>query len=75
MKRPVLNRKKAYFYRNEIGAKIGDIIMSMTETCILNHTNPWNYLVGVQKYQKDVRQRPKEIFYLHGKKRQREPLK
>jgi transposase len=60
MKRPVLNRKNAYFYRNEIGAKIGDIIMSMTETCILNHANPWDYLVGVQKYQGDVRQRPND---------------
>lgn len=58
MKRPVLNRKNAYFYRNETGAKIGDIIMSMIETCVLNRSNPWDYLVGVQKYQEDVRQRP-----------------
>lgn len=54
LKRPVLNRKNAYFYRNETGAKIGDILMSVIETCILNGANPWEYLVAVQKYHKDV---------------------
>jgi transposase len=55
LKRAVLNRKNAYFYRNETGAKIGDILMSVIETCVLNGANPWEYLVAIQKYQKDVR--------------------
>ena len=58
LKQSVLNRKNAYFYRNETGAKIGDILMSVIETCILNDANPWEYLVAVQKYQKDVRSHP-----------------
>jgi len=58
LKRTVLNRKNAYFYRNETGAKIGDILMSVMETCVLNHANPWEYLVAIQKYQKDVRENP-----------------
>jgi hypothetical protein len=58
LKRAVLNRKNAYFYRNETGAKIGDILMSMMETCVLNNKNPWDYLVAVQEHQKDVRQNP-----------------
>jgi transposase len=58
IKRAVLNRKNAYFYRNETGAKIGDILMSMMETCVLNHVNPHNYLVAVQEHQKHVRQNP-----------------
>lgn len=54
LKRAVLNRKNAYFYRNETGAKIGDILMSVIETCVLNGANPWEYLVAIQKHQKDV---------------------
>lgn len=58
IKRSVLNRKNAYFYRNETGAKIGDILMSVIETCVLNGANPWDYLVEIQKHQKDVRKNP-----------------
>jgi len=58
IKQAVRNRKNAYFYRNETGAKIGDILMSMMETCILNGANPWEYLTAVQEYQKDVRKNP-----------------
>lgn len=58
IKQSVRNRKNAYFYRNETGAKIGDILMSVMETCILNDANPWEYLVAIQEYQKDVRKNP-----------------
>ena len=58
LKRAVLNRKNSYFYRNETGAKIGDILMSMMETCVLNNKNPWDYLVAIQENQKDVRRHP-----------------
>jgi transposase len=58
LKRAVLNRKNAYFYRTETGAKIGDILMSVIETCVLNRANPWEYLVAIQKYRKDVRINP-----------------
>ncbi|MFZ0565008.1 MAG: IS66 family transposase [Chlamydiales bacterium] len=58
IKRAVLNRKNAYFFRNETGAKIADIIMSVIETCVYNGINPWNYLVAVQTYERDVRSNP-----------------
>ena len=58
LKRAVLNRKNAYFYRNETGAKIGDILMSVMETCVQNGANPWEYLVAIQEYQPDVRKNP-----------------
>lgn len=58
LKRAVLNRKNAYFYRNETGAKIGDILMSVMETCVLNEVNPWNYLVAIQEHQRDVQKNP-----------------
>ncbi len=59
IKRSVLNRKNAYFFNNETGAKIADILMSFMETCILNKVNPYDYLLAVQQYQSDVRQNPK----------------
>lgn len=58
IKRAVLNRKNAYFFKNETGAKIADILMSFMETCVLNNTNPYNYLLAVQQYQSDVRKNP-----------------
>ncbi len=58
IKRAVLNRKNAYFFRNETGAKIADILMSVMETCVLNNVNPYNFLIAVQKHQEDVRQNP-----------------
>ncbi len=58
IKRSVLNRKNAYFFRNETGAKIADILMSVMETCVYNDVNPWNYLVAIQEYQEDVRKNP-----------------
>lgn len=58
IKRAVLNRKNAYFFRNETGAKIADILMSVIETCVYNGTNPWNYLVAAQTCERDVRRNP-----------------
>jgi hypothetical protein len=58
IKRAVLNRKNAYFFRNETGAKIADILMSVMETCVLNNVNPQNYLIAIQKYREDVYQNP-----------------
>lgn len=59
IKRAVLKRKNAYFFKNETGAKIGDVLLSVIETCALNAANPWEYLVAIQKYQNQVRQSPK----------------
>ncbi|MGA8164440.1 MAG: IS66 family transposase [Waddliaceae bacterium] len=59
IKRAVLNRKNAYFFRNETGAKIADILMSVIETCVLNDINPYNFLVAVQQHAADVRKNPK----------------
>lgn len=58
IKRAVLNRKNAYFFRNETGAKIADILMSVMETCVLNNVNPYNYLIAIQKHQEDVGRNP-----------------
>lgn len=58
IKRAVLNRKNAYFFRNEIGAKIADILMSIIETCVYNNVNPWKYLIILQEQQADIHRNP-----------------
>ena len=58
IKRAVLNRKNAYFFRNETGAKIADILMSVMETCVLNGVNPCNFLIAIQEHQVDVHRNP-----------------
>ena len=59
MKRAVLNRKNAYFFKNEAGAKIADILMSIIETCVLNQVNPYNYFLALQQYTLKVFENPK----------------
>ena len=58
IKRAVLNRKNAYFFRNETGSKIADILMSTMETCVLNDVNPHNFLIAIQQYRDDVFRNP-----------------
>jgi transposase len=36
LKKSILNRKNAYFYRTERGARVGDLYMSLIHTCELN---------------------------------------
>jgi transposase len=59
MKRAVLNRKNAYFFKNQIGAKIADIQMSIIETCVLNQVNPYNYFLVLQQNTLKVLDDPK----------------
>ena len=58
IKRAVLNRKNAYFFLTEAGAEIGDILLSIIETCTLNQVNSWDYLLAIQKYKNSVARNP-----------------
>ncbi len=60
LKRAVLHRKNAYFYKTRHGAVIGDIIMSLIESCHLNQINAFEYLVTLMREAKAVRARPGE---------------
>lgn len=59
LKRAVLNRKNAYFFKNEAGAKIADILLSAIETCDLNKINPYNYFIALQEHADRVLEDPK----------------
>ncbi|MDA3787571.1 MAG: transposase [Desulfobacula sp.] len=49
LKRAILHRKNAMFYKTQHGANIGDIFMSLIHTCNLMKINPFKYLVALQK--------------------------
>lgn len=50
LKRAVLHRKNALFYRTLNGAEVGDLFMSLIHTCQLNDVNSFRYLVELQKH-------------------------
>lgn len=54
IKQAVLNRKNAYFFKTEYGAWVGDVLLSVIETCQLNKINPYNYLIAIQTNEQDV---------------------
>ena len=50
LKKAILHRKSAYFYRTQNGAHVGDLFMSLIHTCELNGANPFLYLTELQKH-------------------------
>jgi transposase len=50
LKRAVLHRKNALFYRTLHGAEVGDLFMSLIHTCELNGVNSFEYLVALQRH-------------------------
>jgi transposase len=60
LKKAVLNRKNAYFYRTNRGAKVGDIYMSLIYTCELNGVNAFEYLTELQNHAEKVKAKPAE---------------
>jgi transposase len=50
LKKAILHRKNAYFYKTQNGARVGDLFMSLIHTCELNGDNPFDYLTELQKH-------------------------
>jgi transposase len=50
LKKAILHRKNAYFYKTQNGAHMGDLFMSLIHTCELNGVNPFDYLTELQKH-------------------------
>jgi transposase len=49
LKKAILHRRNALFYRTLNGAHVGDIFMSLIHTAELNHIAPFEYLVTLQR--------------------------
>ena len=58
LKKAILNRKNALFYRSERGARVGDLFMSLIHTCELSVTNPFEYLIALREHSGDVKANP-----------------
>lgn len=72
LKRAVLHRKNSLFYKTPHGAGVGDILMSLIETCALNKVNPFDYLATLVRQSSRVRQAPGEWLPWNYKDKQLE---
>ena len=54
LKKAILHRKNAYFYKTQNGARVGDLFMSLIHTCELNDINPFDYLTELQKHASEL---------------------
>jgi transposase len=50
LKKAILHRKNALFYKTRNGARVGDLFMSLIYTCELNQANPFDYLTELQRH-------------------------
>jgi Transposase IS66 family len=58
LKRAVLHRKNALFYRTLNGAQVGDLFMSLIHTCQLCGTNSFDYLIALQRHAAELAAQP-----------------
>lgn len=72
LKRAVLNRKNALFYRTQHGADVGDVIMSVVETARVAGVDLWTYLVDAVRNRAAVRACPGDWLPWAWAERQRQ---
>jgi len=60
LKRAVLHRKNALFYRTLNGAEVGDLFMSLIHTCQLCGANSFDYLTELQRHAQELAAQPAE---------------
>jgi len=58
LKKAILHRKNALFYKTENGARVGDLYMSLIHTCELCGADPFNYLTALQLHAETVSETP-----------------
>lgn len=58
LKKAILHRKNALFYKTPNGARVGDEFMSLIYTCQLNEVNPFDYLTELQQHADQVAAHP-----------------
>lgn len=58
LKKAVLHRKNALYFRTMNGAQVGDLFMSLIHTCELNGVNAFVYLTELQRHPAELRADP-----------------
>lgn len=60
LKKVILHRKNALFYKTENGASVGDLYMSLIHTCELGGFNPRDYFQQLVRHQRLLASNPEE---------------
>ena len=60
LKKAILHRKNAMFFKTANGAHVGDIFMSLIHTCELAGEDPFDYLTELQRHAEEVSENPKD---------------
>jgi transposase len=58
LKRAILHRKNALFYKTCHGAGVGDLFMSLIHTCELCGANPFDYLTELERHAAELSSAP-----------------
>lgn len=58
LKKAILHRKNALFFKTRKGARVADLYMSLIHTCELNRVNPFDYVVALLRHGPAVAQAP-----------------
>ena len=58
LKKAILHRKNALFYKTSNGAHVGDLFMSLIHTCELEGVNPFDYLTALQRHAPALHEAP-----------------
>jgi hypothetical protein len=60
LKKAILHRKNALFYKTMNGARVGDLFMTLIHTCEVNKVNPFDYLTELLRHPAELTVRPAE---------------
>jgi transposase len=60
LKKAILHRKGSLFYKTQNGAHIGDLFMSLIHTCQLGGTDPFDYLIELQRHAEELSLKPQD---------------
>jgi hypothetical protein len=58
LKRPILHRKNALFFKTDHGARVADVFMSLINTANLARVNPFDYLVTLLRNARKLEDNP-----------------
>jgi len=65
LKKAILHRKNALFFKTKNGARVGDTFMSLIHTCQLSAVNPFDYLTALLDNAKALAERPSDWMPWH----------
>jgi transposase len=58
LKKAIMHRKNALFYKTPRGAHVGDLFMSLIHTCELGGVNPFDYLTELERHADELPAHP-----------------